>query len=94
MLNFFKEIDVLYSYCEWVLIFFGIIVRFEIFIWFVGMVFEVGEGIVLNILGYDMCFLEIEMCCLKEFEDENIGWYYLYIGGLYDSYLIIFVIKG
>ncbi|EXL45328.1 hypothetical protein FOCG_12724 [Fusarium oxysporum f. sp. radicis-lycopersici 26381] len=70
------------------------VTRLEIPIWPIGMTFEAGEGIVLNVSGHDMCLPETEMCRLAEPEDENVGRHCVYTGGKYDSHLIIPVIKG
>lgn len=72
----------------------GTVVRLEIPIWPIGMTFEAGEGIALNISGHDMCLPETETCRITEPEDENIGQHRVYTGGKYDSHLIIPVIKG
>ena len=72
----------------------GTVVRLEIPIWPIGMTFEAGEGIALNISGHDMCLPETEICRITEPEDENIGQHLVYSGGKYDSHLVIPVIKG
>lgn len=89
-----KETDVLYSHRIRESISPGTIVRLEIPIWPIGMVFAAGEGIAFNISGHDMCLPETEMCRLHEPEDENVGRHQLHTGGNYDSCLILPVIKG
>ncbi|KEF54830.1 uncharacterized protein A1O9_09272 [Exophiala aquamarina CBS 119918] len=72
----------------------GTIVRLEIPIWPIGMVFAAGEGIMLRISGHDMCLPETELCRLTEPEDENVGVHVLYTGGQYPSSLTIPVIPA
>ncbi|KAF4955433.1 hypothetical protein FGADI_4543 [Fusarium gaditjirri] len=88
------ETDVLYSHRVRQPISPGTIVRLEIPIWPIGMVFAAGEGIALNISGHDMCLPETDLCRLTEPEDENVGRHYVHTGGKYDSHLIIPVIMG
>ncbi|KAF5625344.1 cocaine esterase [Fusarium tjaetaba] len=89
-----SETDVLYSHRVREPVKPGSVVRLEIPIWPIGMVFEAGEGIALNISGHDMCLPETELCALTEPEDENVGQHCLHTGGKYNSHLIIPVIKG
>ncbi|KAF5594986.1 cocaine esterase [Fusarium pseudocircinatum] len=89
-----RETDVLYSHRVRQPISPGTIVRLEIPIWPIGMVFAAGEGIALNVSGHDMCLPETDLCRLTEPEDENVGQHYVYTGGKYDSHLIIPVIMG
>ncbi|KAK0388750.1 hypothetical protein NLU13_4993 [Sarocladium strictum] len=89
-----KETDVLYSHRERKPVSPGTIIRLEIPIWPIGMVFAAGEGIALNISGHDMCLPETEICRLTEPEDENVGRHFVHTGGKYDSHLVIPVIKG
>ncbi|USP77051.1 hypothetical protein yc1106_04325 [Curvularia clavata] len=89
-----SETDPLYSHRVRTPIVPGTIIRLEIPIWPIGMTFEAGEGIALNISGHDMCLPETELCRLANPEDENIGRHHIHTGGEYDSHLIIPVIKG
>ncbi|KAL5593629.1 hypothetical protein FOBRF1_012731 [Fusarium oxysporum] len=89
-----RKTDVLYSHRVRQPISPGTIVRLEIPIWPVGMVFAAGEGIALNVSGHDMCLPETDLCRLTEPEDENVGRHYVHTGGKYDSHLIIPVIMG
>lgn len=67
----------------------GTIVRLEITLWPIGMVFEKGEGLMLRISGREMIYPEFEALEPKEPEDENEGIHVVYAGGQYDSCLII-----
>jgi hypothetical protein len=89
-----RATDVLYSHRVRRPISPGTIVRLEIPIWPIGMVFAAGEGIALNVSGHDMCLPETDLCRLREPEDENVGRHYVHTGGKYDSHLIIPVIMG
>ncbi|KAG7410050.1 Cocaine esterase [Fusarium oxysporum f. sp. rapae] len=89
-----RETDVLYSHRVRQPISPGTIVRLEIPIWPIGMVFAAGEGIALNVSGHDMCLPETDLCRLTEPEDDNVGRHYVHTGGKYDSHLIIPVIMG
>ncbi|KAI1035559.1 hypothetical protein LB504_005981 [Fusarium proliferatum] len=89
-----RETDVLYSHHVRQPISPGTIVRLEIPIWPIGMVFAAGEGIALNVSGHDMCLPETDLCRLREPEDENVGRHRVHTGGKYDSHLIIPVIMG
>ncbi|KAG7414189.1 putative serine esterase [Fusarium oxysporum f. sp. rapae] len=88
------QTDVLYSHRIREPIKPGTVVGLEIPIWPIGMVFEAGEGIALNVSGHDMCLPETDLCRVTGPEDENIGRHFLHTGGKYDSHLIIPVIKG
>ncbi|KAG5752377.1 hypothetical protein H9Q70_004983 [Fusarium xylarioides] len=76
-----RETDVLYSHRVRQPISPGTIVRLEIPIWPIGMVFAAGEGIALNVSGHDMCLPETDLCRLREPEDENVGRHYVHTGG-------------
>ncbi|KLP06998.1 Uncharacterized protein Y057_619 [Fusarium fujikuroi] len=89
-----RETDVLYSHRVRQPISPGTIVRLEIPIWPIGMVFAAGEGIALNVSGHDMCLPETDLCRPREPEDQNVGQHYVHTGGKYDSHLIIPVIMG
>ncbi|KLO82383.1 Uncharacterized protein LW93_9583 [Fusarium fujikuroi] len=89
-----RETDVLYSHRVRQPISPGTIVRLEIPIWPIGMVFAAGEGIALNVSGHDMCLPETDLCRLREPEDQNVGRHYVHTGRKYDSHLIIPVIMG
>ncbi|KAF5640143.1 esterase [Fusarium sp. NRRL 25303] len=89
-----RETDVLYSHRVRQPISPGTIVRLEIPIWPIGMVFAAGEGIALNVSGHDMCLPETDLCRLREPEDQNVGRHYVHTGGKYDSHLVIPVIMG
>ena len=86
--------DVLYSHRKRSPIPMGTVIRLEIPIWPIGMVFAAGEGIALVVSGHDMCLPETDLCRLHEPEDENIGTHNLHTGGECASCLIIPVIKG
>ncbi|KAF5530902.1 cocaine esterase [Fusarium mexicanum] len=89
-----RETDVLHSHRVRQPISPGTIVRLEIPIWPIGMVFAAGEGIALKVSGHDMCLPETDLCRLTEPEDENVGRHYVHTGGDYDSHLVIPVIMG
>ncbi|KAF5709983.1 esterase [Fusarium globosum] len=89
-----RETDVLYSHRVRQPISPAAIVRLEIPIWPIGMVFAAGEGIALNVSGHDMCLPETDLCRLREPEDQNVGRHYVHTGGKYDSHLVIPVIMG
>ncbi|KAF5983078.1 esterase [Fusarium bulbicola] len=89
-----RETDILYSHRVRQPISPGTIVRLEIPIWPIGMVFAAGEGIALKVSGHDMCLPETDLCRLTEPEDENVGRHYVHTGGDYDSHLVIPVIMG
>ncbi|KAF5568701.1 cocaine esterase [Fusarium phyllophilum] len=89
-----RETAVLYSHRFRQPISPGTIVRLEVPIWPIGMMFAAGEGIALNISGHDMCLPETDMCRLREPEDENVGRHYVHTGRKYDSHLVISVIMG
>ncbi len=72
----------------------GRVVRLEIPIWPIGMVFAAGEGLLLRVSGHDMCLPETEMCRLTEPEDENIGIHVLWAGGEYPSSVTVPVIPN
>jgi uncharacterized protein len=70
----------------------GKIVRLDIPIWPMGMVFTAGEGLVLRVSGHDMCLPELEMCALGEPEDENFGTHRVHTGGRFPSSLTLPII--
>jgi hypothetical protein len=70
----------------------GTVVKLDITLWPMGMVFAAGEGIMLRIAGHDMCHPETELVRVKEAVDENVGDHVIHTGAQYDSYLIIPVI--
>lgn len=67
----------------------GEVVRLEIPLWPIGMVFVKGEGIMLRISGHDMSLPETGLCVLTEPEDDNIGKHVLHTGGEYRSLLCL-----
>jgi predicted acyl esterase len=67
----------------------GEIVELLIPIWPMGVVYEVGEGLVLKISGHDMSLPEVEMLRPTEPRDENKGQHIVHTGGEYDSYLVL-----
>jgi hypothetical protein len=67
----------------------GTIVPLNITLWPMGMVFEEGEGIMLKVAGHDMCLPEVEFLRETEAVDENVGIHELWMGGGYDSHLIL-----
>jgi predicted acyl esterase len=67
----------------------GEIVELLIPIWPMGVVYEVGEGLVLKIAGHDMSLPEVEMLRPTEPRDENKGQHIVHTGGEYDSYLVL-----
>jgi predicted acyl esterase len=70
----------------------GTVVKLDITLWPMGMVFAAGEGIMLRVAGHDMCYPETEMIRVTEAVDENVGDHVIHTGGEHDSYLIIPVI--
>lgn len=70
----------------------GKIVRLEVPIWPIGMVFAAGEGIMLRVSGHDMSLPETELCRLTEPEDENVGVHVIHAGGHFPSSLTVPVI--
>lgn len=70
----------------------GQIVRLEIPLWPIGMVFAKGEGIMLRISGHDMSLPETELCILTEPDDENVGRHVIHTGGSFDCKLSIPII--
>jgi len=70
----------------------GEIVKLEIPLWPIGMVFAQGEGIMLRISGHDMSLPETSLCVLTEPEDENVGIHVVHTGGEYRSMLSIPII--
>ena len=70
----------------------GTVVRLEITLWPMGMVFAEGEGIVLRVSGHDMSHPEVELIRITEAVDENVGTHVIHTGGQYDSQLIVPVI--
>ncbi|KAJ4148103.1 hypothetical protein LMH87_002590 [Akanthomyces muscarius] len=88
------ETDIFYSHRTREPIPPGKVIRLEIPLWPIGMTFEAGEGIALNVSGHDMCLPETDKCRLTEPEDENVGTHRLHTGGGFDSCLIVPVIKG
>lgn len=67
----------------------GEIVKLEIPLWPIGMVFAAGEGIMLRVSGHDMCLPETGLCILTEPEDQNVGKHVIHTGGEYGSYLSV-----
>jgi uncharacterized protein len=72
----------------------GTKVRLEIPLWPMGIVFALGEGILVRIAGHDMCEPETEACRLHEPDDENVGQTILHTGGRYDSSISLPFILG
>lgn len=89
-----SETDLFYSHTFREPITSGAVIKLEVPIWPIGMVFGAGEGIMLRVSGHDMCLPETELCVLKEPEDDNVGRHILYSGGKYASSLTIPFIKG
>jgi predicted acyl esterase len=67
----------------------GTIVPLDITLWPMGMVFEEGEGIMLRVAGHDMCLPEVEFLRATEADDENFGTHELWMGGEYDSHIVL-----
>ncbi|KAI4723380.1 alpha/beta-hydrolase [Aureobasidium sp. EXF-10727] len=67
----------------------GQIVRLEIPLWPIGMVFAKGEGIMLRVSGHDMSLPETSLCVLTEPEDENMGKHVIHTGGAYSCVLSV-----
>ncbi|KAK0761998.1 hypothetical protein N5P37_004798 [Trichoderma harzianum] len=67
----------------------GKIVDLEITLWPMGMVFAPGEGIMLRVAGYDMCYPDTDRIKPAYDNNENIGNHTIYSGGKYDSQLIL-----
>ena len=70
----------------------GEIVKLEIPLWPIGMVFTGGEGIMLRVSGHDMSLPETSLCVLTEPEDENVGTHIIHTGGEYHSTLSLPII--
>jgi predicted acyl esterase len=67
----------------------GTVVKLDISLWPMGMVFAAGEGIMLRVAGHDMCHPETGLIRVKEAVDENVGEHVIHTGGQYDSHLVI-----
>ena len=70
----------------------GAVVKLDITLWPMGMVFAAGEGIMLRIAGHDMCHPETELIRQTDAVDENVGEHVVHTGGGHDSHLVIPVI--
>lgn len=70
----------------------GTVVKLEITLWPMGMVFAEGEGLMLRVAGHDMNHPEVEMVRLTEPEDENVGVHVVHTGGDYGSCLVLPII--
>ncbi|KAJ0131516.1 Transposase [Fusarium oxysporum f. sp. albedinis] len=81
--------DVSYSHRKTAPIEPGTIVKLEIPLWPMGMVFAPGEGIMLRVSGHDMCHPETEGCRILAPEDDNVGMHNIHSGGQYDSFLVL-----
>ena len=71
----------------------GTVVPLDITLWPMGMVCASGEGIMLRVSGHDMNHPELELARLTAPDDENEGKHVIYMGGGYDSFLVIPVIS-
>lgn len=67
----------------------GKIVDLEITLWPMGMVFAPGEGIMLRVAGYDMCYPDTDRIKPAYDNNENVGHHTIHTGGKYDSQLIL-----
>ncbi|KAJ5355917.1 hypothetical protein N7517_010526 [Penicillium concentricum] len=67
----------------------GSIVKLEITLWPVGMVFAPGEGLMLRVSGHDMCYPETETIGMEPVSNENIGEHVIHTGGRYESSLVL-----
>ncbi|KAJ9634169.1 hypothetical protein H2204_006500 [Knufia peltigerae] len=67
------------------------VVRLEIPMWPIGMVFAAGEGIMLRVSGHSKCLPETKAMTMTEPEDHNPenGVHVVHTGGEYDSFLRI-----
>ena len=72
----------------------GTVMKLDITLWPMGMVFAAGEGIMLRVAGHDMCHPETELIRVEKAVDENVGEHVIHTGGQYDSHLIIPVIPA
>ncbi|EHK44480.1 hypothetical protein TRIATDRAFT_266016 [Trichoderma atroviride IMI 206040] len=67
----------------------GEVVNLEITLWPMGMVFAPGEGIMLRVAGYDMCYPDTDRVKPAHDNNENVGHHTIHTGGKYDSQLIL-----
>ncbi|KAJ5630182.1 hypothetical protein N7528_003839 [Penicillium herquei] len=67
----------------------GSIIKLEITLWPMGMVFVPGEGLMLRVSGYDMCYPEINEIVPSLDQNENLGYHEIHAGGEYDSCLVL-----
>ena len=67
----------------------GTVVPLSIPIWPIGMVFDEGEGIMLEVAGHDLVYPETELLITDTVQDHNSGKHVVHTGGKYDSYLVI-----
>lgn len=67
----------------------GKVVKLEITLWPMGMVFEQGEGLMLRVSGHEMIHPEFEFLASTEPKDENVGSHVVYTGGEFGSCLIL-----
>jgi uncharacterized protein len=66
----------------------GTIVKVEITLWPMGMVFEAGEGLMLRVGGHDMIYPETDKI-IQATDNENVGVHNIHAGGKYDSVLVL-----
>jgi uncharacterized protein len=68
----------------------GKIVKLEITLWPMGMVFEAGEGLTLRVGGHDMIYPETDKIDqAASAGNENVGTHYVHTGGECKSALIL-----
>ncbi|KAL2843693.1 Alpha/Beta hydrolase protein [Aspergillus pseudoustus] len=65
----------------------GSVVKVQITLWPIGMVFAPGEGIVLRVAGHDMCYPETDKIGTAAGNNENVGNHVIHAGGKYSSFV-------
>lgn len=70
----------------------GSIVKVEITLWPMGMVFAPGEGVMLRVSGHDMAYPESDRVKLDTVSNENIGFHEIHTGGKHDSHVVLPII--
>ncbi|PVH69705.1 alpha/beta-hydrolase [Cadophora sp. DSE1049] len=70
----------------------GSVVKIEITLWPMGMVFAPGEGVMLRVSGHDMAYPESDRIKVDTAGNENIGAHEIHTGGVYDSFVVLPII--
>ncbi|ETS74386.1 hypothetical protein PFICI_14252 [Pestalotiopsis fici W106-1] len=86
------DVEIIYKHDKLKAIEPGSMVKLEITLWPIGMVFAKGEGIMLRVAGHDLSYPEVEDVTKVEPDDENVGRHIVYTGGEFDSTLTIPVV--